>query len=471
MKKRTNIARHCLLLIPVMMSVVIAVVATVTLCYGVANDNVKTVENVVMGDGVTLLCSFISIAITVWVGLNIYNVLSKEELNELVDKAAKATELVENVYTQVLISKLRLMPGERIESYLASALLKIECLPEELLRKMIALEDQFNYSYCLYKQGASGRCTEQGVELVKQLQELVESHKKALGRKQWDYLQGYLTVRGADLAFFQTQCHLSKGERIAPIRADALLEQYHTALYTFFGIRSLWPCKDPEAFSAEERQGVACIANDICAVYVALLGKDRCQKKDDALDRAIQAGKIAVEFGKEMPPHTKAVFHRNLGVAYEWKKGKGAEAFDQYYKAYQLDPQNPKVLHCIASWYRKWLCKKYPLNLGTRRLPGAMMSQRELDDAKVLLETTAYWYWLELSCGGGTMKSWPIHLQECAQDLEDQGVHLEQGLVSALKRGEFCFAELGKTARKYKEWEADKADSRKKGICVFCPLR
>ena len=52
--------------------------------------------------------SLIGMAIAVWIGLNIYNIFSQKELDELLEKSEHAGKIIERVYTEVLISKLRL---------------------------------------------------------------------------------------------------------------------------------------------------------------------------------------------------------------------------------------------------------------------------------------------------------------------------------------------------------------------------
>ena len=64
------------------------------------------IKNIYNHESLTL--SLIGIAISVWIGLNIYNVLSKEELLTLLDSAQKAAEVTERVYTEMIKSKFRM---------------------------------------------------------------------------------------------------------------------------------------------------------------------------------------------------------------------------------------------------------------------------------------------------------------------------------------------------------------------------
>lgn len=461
--RRTKRTRFCLLLVPVVMCLVITVIATFTFLATVLSPGTA---DMMEAQSQTLIFSLLGTAITVWVSLNIYNVLSKEDLNGLLEEAARASELTQDVYTQVLASKLRLMPADRIENYLASALLEMERLPEELLHKMITLEDQFNYAYCLYKENAASPSAEQGLKLTEELRKDMTVWERDLSRRQMDYLRGYLAMRKADLLFFLAQTDAKKRGEIMCDDGKELLKQYYTALYCFFGLKDFSCCGAVENYSAEECEGLALIANDICAVYVVLIGRANCpQKREKDMSRAIQAGKAAVRFGKGVAPHTRAVFQRNLGVAYEWAEGAKETAFAYYYEAYQHDPSNPKTLHCIASWYRKWLCEKYPLLDQEKGEEGIRLSAKENKDAKELLETAAYWFWLELSCSGGTLCSWPVDLCRYAQRLMRYGdtVTVNCDLIRTIAMGHACFENLKWTGREYKAWSDGKKGEAKVG--------
>ena len=74
--------------------------------FAIMDDNagelsIAILENINRSHSLTL--SLIGIAISVWIGLNLYNVLSKEELRSLLKQAEHAAEITQRVYTEVLI--------------------------------------------------------------------------------------------------------------------------------------------------------------------------------------------------------------------------------------------------------------------------------------------------------------------------------------------------------------------------------
>lgn len=122
-------------------------------------DNIFTSQDLVL--------SLIGLAISVWIGLNIYNALSKEELKDLLDKAEHATKITERIYTEVLLSKFRMSPADRTVSYLASRLETIDLLPAEILENLIAVEDLFSFSYGLYEGGMASPYNHEGIDKIR----------------------------------------------------------------------------------------------------------------------------------------------------------------------------------------------------------------------------------------------------------------------------------------------------------------
>lgn len=354
-------------------------------------------------NNISLMISMLGVAVSVWVGLNIYNALSKEELNELLEQAERASAIVEDVYTEVLISKLRLLPADRIENYLAGRLSNMERLPCDILKQMIFLEDKFNYAYAMYVGRASQKYTGSEIE---DLSEVTEKFEKegALSKKQKRFLDGYIALRNADFHFFWAQYNETEG------KGEEILRNYQKALKLLFGITELSTLRSARKYSIEECQGIALMANNICATLLILISAN-----ENKLEIAITAGRVATEFDAAVHPHIQAVFERNLGVALErqgYMVQEHAERMDEalyhYYKSYGLDSKNWKTLHCLGSWYRKRFVEKYRWGKNfledQNELP--TMDEKQRADVIALLTKAAYWYWLEQSSNDGRVVEW-----------------------------------------------------------------
>lgn len=102
-----------------------------------ATDSPETIAAIRANFSQELVFSLLGVAISVWIGLNIYNVLSKEDLQALMEKTEETAEKVtEEAYTEVLISKLRLMPADRMENYLAGRFVEMDRFPCEILKQI-----------------------------------------------------------------------------------------------------------------------------------------------------------------------------------------------------------------------------------------------------------------------------------------------------------------------------------------------
>lgn len=387
-----------------------------------------------------LVFSLLGVAISVWIGLNIYNVLSKEDLQVLVEKTEEtarrveetAEKVTEDAYTEVVISKLRLMPADRIENYLASRFVEIERLPCDILKLIVLLEDKFNYAYALYVAGSAVSDLAPMIALICQIETLAQDcHTQGIiSEEQHRFLGGYIALRKADFAFSTLQyssSHICEKERMAD--AKKMIENYKEALTQFFHAEFAWSVNN---FTAEECQGVALIQNSICGAYLVFAPWENWD--DDAHKDAILAGETAIKFAGNIQPHIRAVFFRNLGAAHE-RDGDCKKAMEYYQQAYSNDSTDPKILHCIASLYRKEL--------------GKIIDRENVskDEKEKLLEQSTYWYWMELIHRGGAMPkdSWPVDLQKYAEKLHAKKFQ-EQALRDVLRLGEKCRKELASMA-------------------------
>lgn len=410
------------LILPILMCLAIVVALVVGfLQMSGAQDGVSSAQAATVStyESISLMIAMLGIAVSVWVGLNIYNVLSREELNELLEQAERASTIVEDVYTEVLISKFRLLPADRTENYLAGRLADMERLPSDILKLMIALEDKFNYAYAMYAAGASTKYSGDEIEELEEVKEKCERNG-ALSKSQEKFLAGYIALRKADFTFYWVQYGKEVKESDKIRKGKNILGWYNEALKNFFRVKDLSTLHWTEDCPTEEAQGIALMANNICAAYLVILKTS----DPDELEEAVTAGKVATSFSGAVQPRIRAVFERNLGAALErlGKKEPGKymdEALYHYYKSYNFDQKNWKICYCIGSWYRKIFSKKYgpegkfPDGDGTN----LELEDDERDDAIDLLTRAAYWHWLEQGNNGGKAVEWLSKLKDCLKKL------------------------------------------------------
>ena len=389
--------------------------------FAIMDDNagelsIAILENINRSHSLTL--SLIGIAISVWIGLNLYNVLSKEELRSLLKQAEHAAEITQRVYTEVLISKFRLFSGDGTTGYLASRLEIIDKLPDAILEKLIELEDTFIFSYKLYADRLPTVYNNTGVQHSEQLIKIIDESKEngEINSEQHSFLMGYISLRWGDFTYFRAQCegHSEEGKDEF---ARCIIKRYKYAVFNLFGLRDITLCTMPELYLPQERQGIAFLANNIGSAHLLFMSR----LNDEDLNYVIAAEKVAVAFSNEVTKPSRAMFVRNLGVAYE-RKGEMYEAFKQYCKAFQLNCRNENTAHCIASWYRKQVYKRFPElseNLIITEDQISSLDSTEKNELLSMLKQSAYWYEFKRGTNGGKVEDWLITLHQCMYKLTE----------------------------------------------------
>ncbi|MCI8480856.1 MAG: hypothetical protein HFG08_08285 [Oscillibacter sp.] len=354
------------------------------------------IKNIYNHESLTL--SLIGIAISVWIGLNIYNILSKEELLTLLDSAQKAAEVTERVYTEMLKSKFRMSSSSTASEYFAIHLDQIDPFPAELSEQILELEDLFQISYRLYGEGISSIDNFEGESQAKQLKKAAKEYKKdqILTRSQYSFLAGYACWRWADFLYYQAKYDKNCKDKIET--AKSAIKQYKKAGYHLFSIINVKNLDELTSFSRKEQSFLAYLANDIGSAYIDVIR----ELSDEELSEAIFIERAAVKLSSDLPSKVREKFLRNLGSAYEQQKDMD-NAFLQYKEAYQIDHGNWRTAHCIASWYRKQAMRYFYPKLSPQehaskkfsKITDAQIKSLSSDAQQGLiaqLERAVYWY-------------------------------------------------------------------------------
>lgn len=350
----------------------------------------------------TTILTVISMAIAVWIGLNIYNVISKEELQDLhvmlnnaQESVTEVTKVTKQVYMEMLKSKFRMSAVDTASEYFSLRLEEMELLPIELSERILKLEDIFQISYHLYGYDSSSSGTDEGARLAENLQKTASEYKRSgsLDSEQHTFLMGYTFWRWADFLYYWADCHKENRESIA----KEAIKYYMQAAKYLFGVEAMTDFKRKAKLNEYDYKFLAYMANDLVSTYVSIIpGSLGTEEWDDV----ISVGEAAVIFCKELPNKVRAKIIRNLGCAYE-RRGYMDKAFEQYKKSYQIDPGNYRTVHCIGSFYRKQAVKFFypdctPIELGERNLKDIEYKQiKQLPCCKPLIENinqALYWY-------------------------------------------------------------------------------
>lgn len=361
----------------------------------------------------TIILSLIGIAISVWVGLNIYNALSKEELRMLLDQAENAAKITQRVYTEVLTSKFRISSNDATASYYASKLEEIDMLPDIILERLITIEDLYNYSYKLYSESSSTVYNTIGLKQTKIVIDTVNKYykDKIINHEQYSFILGFLSVRLGDFSYFKAQYEsIDNNDALACIAND-IIQNYQNALYYFFKIRDISLCITPDSYTIAERQCVAFIANSIASAYLLFIPNIDAS----SLKKVILIEEVAINFSAEISPSIKAIFTRNLGVALE-KSSYIDEAFKEYCTSYHLDCRNYKTAHCLGSWYIKQIFQLCPQISDITQIDNNYTNLLPLQIKSIvinLVKHSIYWYKIKSHNNNGIVDDILIKLYHC----------------------------------------------------------
>lgn len=408
--------------------------------------------------------ALVGIAISVWIGLNIYNALAKEELKSLLNQAETASAVIEKVYAEVLKSKFRMSGFNTENGYFLNRFEKIDVLPIEILVKMIQVEDLFELAYRLYGSDYSGVYNKDGISASNELREIIEFKYANLeiDRKQYKFLMGYLELRIGDFLYFDAK-HTSDLTHRGEIALEAI-KHYKKSLENLFNISNYDSFENPKNVNQEERQCIAYLANDIGSAYLQFVLPTSVHLKE--VEDVIKLENIAFSYSEYMAPNVREVFARNLGAAYE-KDEKIDTALSYYAKAHSLNPSNWKSAHCIGACYRNMVKKKYPRLFESSFLnhpEEERFSPEEIEEITNILNKSCYWFRIKQLQNNGeidknleTINQILFNLTKKEEYLQElQRYRNEEEIVKSLSEEEKSISEKERKTEKTRKHNRDR---------------
>lgn len=372
MKKQKNTFRRngvltCIFVVPVIIALI------VLLSTGGALFSGKQVSS----EG--QLLSIVGIAISVWVGLNIYNVIVREDVSRLIDDAKEADMLADRLLTDTLISKFRTSFSEDTVLFLSSILGDMDPLPGYLVKDFLGIEDLINFACIRFGQSQQTSLFKDGVKKTEALlARYYAEDEKVLRSDQRKLASSYLNLRLSDFKFWVLQEMGKTGtfkERCDMARE--IEEGYKKSLAILLNI-SFPIGKDQieglkKRFTAYQRCMLAVVSNSIGATSIVGFNKEELSDAADSKAPLVQDTRnyemVASSLAEGiLPVKSTEQIIRNYGVSLErsckcsFGEKKCAHMckecfFDQakamYEKAYKTYHQNWKTTYCLATWNLK----------------------------------------------------------------------------------------------------------------------
>ena len=326
------------------------------------NNFLKTYDSQYLITGMEI----VGIAISVWIGLNIYNVVKRDSIKEL-ETIAKETRVeledFRNNYQTYNLTALEnaKFEEERINDYLVGALkefgknvldynsTKSIVFIEKTIQLIIEYLDSENY-YLMEKN--LNNLEEKLIQLEKDID--IES-LNSIKSKEKETINNYLNVRYGDYNYYMGLLYLkSINNNIDLMEAKYSLKK----AYKYYS-----------KVEYDEEQVVRTYINNvqgyICYLLYGIINKigskKEKEKNPDNIKNALHHSKTACSKSNDSPCETKyARDHRNYGVNienmakinnlkdYNWYE-EMVKAFEQYEIALKYDKKDINTLTCIAS--------------------------------------------------------------------------------------------------------------------------
>lgn len=303
------------------------------------------------------ILSVISIAVSVWIGLNIYNVYKKEDTEEVLAKVENATsEMLYEGERRKFIWNVE--KGEymyEICRYLADQFELVENIPIETMTELTYFEKRLYWVYNAYE---NKRYHESNTLADNLLLELPNFRKilSKLGDPDKTIVSSYLNIRESDLLFYKNSCSAKPSEKdyiksielykqeLENIPKDNLaLRGYmeNTIGYTYRLLCSMGGTNDKkDSDTTQTRTGYRLLR-------LACFWKNRDK---DNKEEADPYSNLAKEYMTQAVKHNpKGRYYQNLGSYYELIAKDYDLAMEMYKKAYKAEKRDNKIYNLIGA--------------------------------------------------------------------------------------------------------------------------
>ena len=409
---KNSLAQFFSLVIPALICIAILIIIILKYLYPLAILNFceikqPTINLVSEQTEISLLLSIVGIAISVWIGLNIYEVVAQKDLEGLIDRTENLLNRAEHISTEILVSKLRISYKDRSAQYFSEQFEFCDILDQDVLKDLISIEDTYTVAYFSYSHSVFSESYEKGRSIAKDLiaKTIQLKQKKLITSMQYELLLSYANLRFADFSYFSVQYGEKLSKPDLKNKVFDIIHSYTAVLKMQFNIHSCDQFGDCYAYTETERQCLAFIANSIGSIYLLY---PAYFYPNNHLDQVVKYQLVAKNFSTSYNPECRALFIRNLGVAYE-RQGDLDKAFKEYCLSYKLNPLNIKTSHCLGSLYRRKIHRTYPFvseDLKIEYLKINSLTSLDKNIIQDLLKKSLYWYSNEFRLGGKLMDKW-----------------------------------------------------------------
>lgn len=316
-----------------------------------ANDIKQSIEGTIISNGLAM----VSLAITVWIGITIYNVISKKDIEELKSALEKYSPLSEQVseYTKQQLVNQMYKVGDKSCDFIAKCFDKSTEIPIERYADLLTIDILLEKAYMPGDKSLKRKWADIGIEKINKY--------KGKFNKRCKLENSYLNYREGDFWFYIA----------ADCEGTDKLNAYKKSKCLFvnslndFGISIPWD-KEFSATVDEERLELSVyFANAIGLCLSKMMGYKSAQEKEVLKDEAYKYLKFAVKYSKMVGE--REVYYRNYGCLIENTAESVKdleEAYNQYKEAFRVSSENSSTYYVLISNLNKRI--KMMLGIETR---------------------------------------------------------------------------------------------------------
>lgn len=313
-----------------------------------ANVESVPVDKIMEGSILESGLGIISLAITVWIGISIYNALEKDEISKLglkIDEYSSIPGQVKRYTKQQFINQIYRV-GDISSGYIAKKFEKNKEISAERYLDMLTIEILVQRIFGVFRAYEDGgkeariRWCDTGIKRI-------ERYRGKYG-KRYDLEKFYLDYREADFHFFRAK-ESGTGESYRDYkRAEEL---YCKAIKQYGILHNIFKSGTSEDSDCETLRVEAYCANTIAQCRAMMLkGGEKFQE-----DKERKEVKVLFESAiskAENGRNKREVYYRNYGCFIEntdnTLEGK-EKAYEQYLEALSIDKKNPKIYHVLIA--------------------------------------------------------------------------------------------------------------------------
>ncbi len=313
-------------------------------------------ENSLLSTGLEI----IGLAIAVWTGLNIVNLVTRKEVEEveermktIIDEVQKKNDELNTIYNNVeniskneFLKELLKTDSDLITKYFYDKFLHIKCFPD-VIYQLLSIEQIFSQIYYMHTSANANakNVRNETEELDKQIDKTliyIKQYKEILDLKD---IENYLKFRKAEGLFYRGYV-LDSEREIYKAYMSAIKIYIEISEYFIKDFKEMTENKNETIFP-EEYEIFSYYSNTLGEAYSKILQKCPKYAQIDIIgEKAKFYCELAIKYAKE---NDREVYYRNLGCVYErLEKVKGKTLYskiilDNYEKAFQLTINKPQM--------------------------------------------------------------------------------------------------------------------------------